>query len=165
MEAAKYLVRLRKGMDASDVYMVEAVKLAESKEPGDGNAVDIAAWTGGEAQWRYSPAEGISKASVEFIEKREGRDPYLHILREGQWVLCRDGNTFTSMDDDAFNEMFHFHAPNARYTCHYCLADMRNTQISDEEKNCPNCRSGYTGPPRTHEFNILKAVGMVLEDD
>jgi hypothetical protein len=160
----KYLSKIRVGMAPTDIYTVQAVRLEESRLPGDGNAVQIAAWTGGEAMWRYDPSEGVSRATVEFVEKRDDGSK-MHTLREGDWVLSRDEVIFLMMDDVAFREAFDFHAPNARYTCHFCLADMRNTEQSDNDKKCPNCGSGYKGTSRLHEFQILKSAGLVLEED
>lgn len=167
MHADKYLSKVRKGMTATDIFVVEAVQLQESQIPGDGNAVEIAAWTAGEANWAYDPKEGLSKASVSFVAKDAVHDKFEYVtLKEKSWVYSRDeGATFGIMSDDSFREAFDFHAANARYVCYYCLADMRNTQVSDSEKKCPNCSSGYNGPPRTAEYNILKAAGMVLMEE
>lgn len=139
-----------------EIECVKAVRLTVGEEMGSGNASEVALWCDGNAYWQYDGKNDANLVWVEVLcsDKVIGAKP-------GDWIISHGNDVYSVLSDQEFTAKYESNAHPAKMVCDHCLADVMKTQYSDEEKKCPKCSSGYIGPPRTREFMVLKAAGLV----
>lgn len=119
----------------------------------------LADWCGGTISVQTNPERGLDVHIA--IPLLAMKSISINVASIGDWIVNIGPDVFIVLVDESFEASFFQPNMVPKEICPNCLADVANTQMSDERKKCHLCSSGYTGSGRQEEYEILRAFGAV----